>query len=66
MRTVRNSVMWSDNQTLTSSNGAEPKEMSDPAKAPLKPTVSALGFPTDIQDLTPVPPAVRYRREYPD
>ena len=33
-----------DNQTLTSSNGADPNEMADPANAPLKPNVSILGF----------------------
>ena len=43
MRTVGDLVTWSGYQTLTSSNGAEPKEMSDPAKAPLKLIVSVLG-----------------------
>lgn len=36
MRTRSRILSREVNQTLTSSNGAEPKEMSDPANAPLK------------------------------
>jgi len=36
-------------RTLTSSNGADPNEMADPANAPLKPNVSVLGFRTTIR-----------------
>ena len=59
MRTVGDSA--TDDQTLTSSNGAEPNEMADPANAPLKPNISVLGFLKNDPGLTLYLPIMRYR-----